>query len=427
VETLLRTVTDQALEICGEEDRIRREIIGIAPLQISKQFRNMEELKTAGHFHYRKDMVRVFDKPCSDVIPHDQIFEVAEQHARSSVEKCTTDEAKSKHVLKIKNLVFISGQAGIGKTTLSKELVKQMLDENVRLYQAEFVFYIRLRDLDFEKNQDLLQLLTASAQPLSNITSEERKSVIQYLEACDNVCIVMDGLDEAILDLGMKIYADCDVIGQQATTATLVLKLISGRLLPKARKLVTSRPRKLLELPEEYSSNLYLDLLGLSDEGQQQICRDICRGDHDRKDKILSRINNRPDLKNLCYVPIICIMIMISFYHTDSLGSNVVTLTAILVNALENWFLKKLNKFKIKFQIKEISIMAFEGFMSSRFYFREHHLKAAKLNFENTTTFLINNIKFELLQGKAVTYFAHLMWQNGYAFSVWTLQQTNDG
>jgi len=69
--------------------------------------------------------------------------------------------------------------------------------------------------------------------------------------------------------------------------------------------------------------------------------------------------------------------------------------------------LKKL----VKFQIKEIFIVAFEGFLSNRYYFREHHLSSTKINFENTTTFLINNIKFVLMKGKAVTYFAHLMWQ----------------
>ena len=99
---------------------------------------------------------------------------------------------------------------------------------------------------------------------------------------------------------------------------------------------------------------------------------------------------------------------MMSFYSTDSLKGNMDTLTAILVTALETWFLEKL---KGKFQIKKIAVLAYKGFLKNRFHFRERHLRNENINFENTTAFLFNNIKFELLQGKAVTYFAHLMWQ----------------
>ena len=215
----------------------------------------------------------------------------------------------------------------------------------------------------------------------------------------------MDGLDEADIDLRTN-YPNNNAVSQ-AAAATFIQHLLSGRLLGKAKKLVTSRPRQLMHLPDEYSSNLYLNLLGLSDDGQSQICSDICRDNPAERDRILSRINSHPDLKSLCYVPITCIVIMMSFYSTDSLKRNVDTLTAILLCALENWFLKRL---KGKFQMKKIATLAFKGFLKNRFYFRKHHLKNEDINFENTTAFLFNNIKFELLQGKSATYFAHLMW-----------------
>ena len=47
---------------------------------------------------------------------------------------------------------------------------------------------------------------------------------------------------------------------------------------------------------------------------------------------------------------------------------------------------------KSGFQIKETSIIANEGFLSDRYHFRKFHLKMAKINFENTTTLLTNNI-----------------------------------
>ena len=406
VQSLKDNLATQALEICGEKDRIRGDKINIAPLQIFTRAQGMEQLDRSGHFHYRKDVVRIYSEKPPDVIPHEQIFEVAKWFAVQGAMGCRNEEAKTKHILKYQNVVLISGQAGIGKSTLSKLLVEKMLDPDVRLYQAEFVFFIRFRDLNYQQNYDLLEFLTNYAPFISSILSEERTKIIQHLEASDNVYIVMDGLDEADIDLKVNfsnINAD-----SHTTAAVFIHHLLSGRLLGKAKKLVTSRPRQLAHLPREYSSNLYLNLLGLNDEGRLQICSDLCRGDPDKRDRILSRINSRPDLKSLCYVPVICITMMMSFYSTDSLKRNLDTLTAILLYALENWYLEKL---KGKFQIQKIAVLSYKGFLENRFYFREHHLKNEGINFENTTAFLFNNIKFELLQGKAVTYFAHLIWQ----------------
>ena len=406
VQRLKRNLATQALETCGERDCIRGDKINIAPIQISTRARDMEQLDRSGHFHYRKDVVRVYLEKPSGIISHEEIFKVAKRFAVQGAMECRTEEAKAKHILRYGNVVLISGQAGIGKSTLSKLLVEKMLDPIVHLFQAKFVFFIRFRDLDYQQKSDLLEFLTNSAPFISSITSEDRTKIIQHLEVSDNVYIVMDGLDEADIDLRMN-YPNINA-ASHTTAAVFIHHLLSGRLLGKAKKLVTSRPRQLAHLPLEYSSYLYLNLLGLNDEGQSQICSDLCRGDPDKRDRILNRINSRPDLKSLCYVPITCLMVMVSFSSTDSLKRNEDTLFAIRFYALKNWFLEKL---KGNFQMKNIAVLAYKGYLENRFYFREHHLRNEDINFENTTAFLFNNIKFELLQGKAVTYFAHLMWQ----------------
>ena len=406
MESFKKNLETQTLEICGEKDHIRRDKIHVAPVEISTQPQNLKDLDKSGHFHYRQDIVRVYNKKPSDIISHEQIFEVAKQHAESSAKECSTDEAKAKHILKYSNLVFLSGQAGVGKSTLSKVLVQKMLAPDVCLYQTEFVFFIRFRDLDYHNKINLLQFLTNCASFISDIACKDIAKIIQRVKASHNhVYIVLDGLDEAGLDLSTK-YPTCDAMS--SSSATFIHHLLTGRLLPKSKKLVTSRPRQLAHLPDDYSSYLYLNLLGLSDEGQSQICHDLCRDDPAQVDRILGHIQSRPDLKSLCYVPITCIMIMMSLCNTNSLRSNVGTLTAILVYALDEWFLKKL---KGDFQTRNVSELAYDGFLSNRFYFREHHLKCLKINLENTTTFLTTTIKFQLLQGKAVSYFAHLMWQ----------------
>ena len=114
-------------------------------------------------------------------------------------------------------------------------------------------------------------------------------------------------------------------------------------------------------------------------------------------------------LKSYCYVPINCILIMMSFNEMETSDwESIYTFTAVLVTALEKWFLIKM---KDSFQLRNISDLAYQGFLKNRFYFREQHLKDAELNLETTKTFLVNNIQFKLIQGKMVSYFCHLTWQ----------------
>ena len=398
------------LKICGEEDRIRGDKISIAPLEISKQARGFEKLEEIGHHHRREDVVKIFSSKPGRTVSYKKIFKVAGRRAGKNAEtRTSTKEAKSQYINFHSNLVFISGHAGIGKSTLSKEIVKKMLEDNKPLYGAEFVFFIRFRDLDYTTTTyDLLQFLTTTSKLISDISNdEERRKIVQHLAYIEHVYIVMDGFDEADIDLQLQ-HLTCDETST-TTAEVFIFNLLSGHILPKSKKIVTSRPRQLLHLPDNFSSSFFLNLLGLSEKGQEQICSDICQNDLGRKAEILEDINSRPDLKSLCYVPINCIMVMMSFFLISSTKKkNLHTFSDILINVLQEWFLKKL---KGEFQTKEISALAYKGFQSGQYLFKKFDLKTAKINLENTTAFLANNLKFQLLQGKAVTFFCHLIWQ----------------
>ena len=394
------------LEICGEEDRIRGDKISIAPLEISKQPQDFEKLEEIGHHHRRKDVVKIFSSKPGRTVSRKNIFKVARRRAeRNAKRRTTTQEAESRYINFHSNLVFISGHAGIGKSTLSKELVKKMLKDNKPLYGAEFVFFIRFRDLDYTTTYDLLKFLTTTSKLMSDISDEERRKVVQHLVCIEHVYIVMDGFDESSIDLQQQ-HPTCDETSI-TTAEVFIFNLLSGYILPKSKKIVTSRPRQLLNLPDNFSSSFFLNLLGLSEKGQEQICSDICQNNLARRAEILEDINSRPDLKSLCYVPINCIMVMMSFFFISSAKKKYLhTFSDVLISVLQEWFLKKL---KGEFQTKEISVLAYKGFQSGQYLFKKFDLN--NINFLNTTAFLANNLTFQLLEGKAVTFFCHLIWQ----------------
>ena len=396
------------MQIYGEEDRFRYNKIKIAPLQISRESRNFEMMQQIGHFHRREDIVKLYSKNTYKNICRSKLFIEARRQAEKTSRNCFSSEAEKKHVLRYGNLVLIAGQAGIGKSTFSKLLAKEIVDPKIRLFNAEFMFFIRFRDVNYKEEMDLLSFLTTSASFVAKIEKEDRLKILKELEVCEGVHIIMDGLDEANIDLKTN-QPTCNITSI-ATAEVFIQNLLSGSVLPYAKKLVTSRPRQLTRLSEEGSaSNFVLNILGLDDSGQKQICDNLCERETKQRDKILEYIYSRPDLKSYCYVPINCILIMTSFYVIDpSEWDTIDSLSAVLIKALENWFLKKL---KGKFQTKNISRLAREGFLDDRYYFKEYHLKMAGVNFENTTAFLTNNVCFKLLKGNKVSYFCHLIWQ----------------
>ena len=434
------------MEICGEEDRFRGEKIKIAPLQISTDLPNVEKAKLLGHGHQREDLAMLFRKEPRGNVFYDQLFQAVKSRVEEIPMKGSTPEAEKKFVLRHGNLVIISGQPGIGKSTLTKRLIEEMWTSS--LYDPDIVFFIRFRDVDYDKNTDLLGFLAPTFTEVSN--NNDRNAICKNIEKSDNVYIIMDGLDEASIDPNMnqpQLYS----IDAISNAAGFIQNLIAGNILPQSKKMITSRPYRFAQLPRDFQPKVLFTIQGLDEAGLKQICSNICAGEEACYNKILGHLESHPDLRSYCHTPVLCIMVMESLkkmylaaiknskdqtehlgtaqamdlYQEDNQGYavdyskkkeatdqsqsfsrvNVDKLTAIFVCVLNDWILEKLTR-TAKFQIKEISDLAFEGFLSDQFYFREFDLKMAGIDFSNNTTFL-NTI----LKGTKVMYFVHLLWQ----------------
>ena len=305
--------------------------------------------------------------------------------------------------------MIIAGEPGVGKSTFMKEFAQDMFGKNSDLFKSDYVFFVRFRDVDYEAKTDLLSFLATGADFVATLQSKERNVVSKNLQNCNDVYILMDGLDEAIFDSEMQ-GNKCDKF---STAAIFIKRLLSGDILPQAKKLVTSRPHQLASLTDVVNDyNFVANILGLTDDGQQQICDDICKKTNkNHRDKIFDFLNSRPDLKSYCYVPISCILIMTSFTEMEEFNwEKVYSFTTIFLTTLEKWFLKP-DKLKNQFQLLNISKLAYDGFLENRLYFRQHHLTKAKTDLKTYSTFLVKDVSFKLLQGKTVSYFCHLTWQ----------------
>ena len=415
-EELKRNLKDEADDFIGEWDPFRKNKIKIAKLQISTNLPSAKETQSLLQDHNRKNIAKFCSQIDTDSVPYENLF----KEVKSRVEEMPHPVAEKNFVQRHSNLCFISGQPGIGKTTLTKYLLDEMW--NAQLFQAEIVFLIPFRNVDYTERSDFLQFL---APGLRNIELKDRNLILERLEKRkDKVFILMDGLDEAEIDPKMRLLKFCKIYSKNEYTAErFIQNLLAGKILPNSKKLVTSRPHRITQLQKtDFEPRVLFTIQGIDEEARRQICSNICGKNDKRCQQILDYLRVHPDLESHCHTPVICIMVVerldnkyedaersnanMSFVDFDAEKSDS-TLTSIFVYALENWLLKKVGvKGDAKFPIKNICKFALEKYNKGKWYFPSSELEEQGVDNQYWSTFLNT-----FLNGKKEMYFIHLMWQ----------------
>ena len=395
--------------------------INFVPLQMT----HYQETMTApesGHQHTRKEIQSLIKKPLmGDILPKNFFTESRKMAENSSDYKhALTDETKEKHLNKHGNVVGVIGQAGVGKSTLSMILLTRVLKEN--LYNADYIFYVKLRDLIDNKKMTLLHFL------FNNITSVWMKEIncpedfLQHLSVSDSVVMILDGFDEIeITELSFYSKIKFNMHAEESPLY-FTLGLINGEILPKAKKIITSRPRQLLDLPAKLKPIFLVSILGIDIQGQEQICGDIC---NDYKEKVWNHVQNQPELNSYCYVPVMAILIfytilqMLKFNKPNQLTPK--NITQVLTNYLCSFI--DTEHVRTPINLKSLSRLAYEGIVKRKFYFSDKDFQKAELQESDINTFLTTFHAEDQSNPRAIfrkitkklSYFSHLIWQEFFA------------
>ena len=267
-------------------------------LQISKSCGSVQE-----ESDYQKLVKgpKMWSKTKRGNIALEELFEEANKFARRNANLYTCNEdAQRRYITLHGNCVAMSRQAGMGKTTLTKQLIEKVLEGTH--FEVDFPFYVSLRNVNFDEKVNVLRFLLANPHSSWEHDVLSDKAILKELFESDKVMIIIDGLDEAAISLEDSCPS---ALITDITTPEIILKnLLNGHILPKAKKLITSRPRQLLELHENYRPHFIVDVLGLNADAQKQICRDICGSECNH---VYLYLNEHAELSAQCFVPIICI------------------------------------------------------------------------------------------------------------------------
>ena len=387
--------------------------ITLAPLHLTQQI--VESADDLGHFHKRNEIPQTISEPSSSGIIVDNLFAKATEYVTSTIKRQYLDDAaRENDISRLGNTVALIGQAGIGKTSLSKTILNRVLKD--RLFDADYVFYLQFRGVNFKQNTNLLSFLGVELSWTQE--KSRRKAVLAKLAKSSHIVMIFDGFDEAVLDPSTP----CKDVSpwEEAKPEIFIKNLLNGSIFPLAKKLITSRPRQLLALHISVKPNYIVNITGLDIESQKQICKEICGKNADR---IFNHIIHHPQIASYCYVPANCIFVMYvmgKIIEDKSSQAFPNTITGVLVIVIV--LFSNSNHSRVKFSLKKLATLAWEGLKNRKFYFSEEDLQTAKLCHNDLNFFCVTflgtakkDLPFFLGDPEKFTYFAHLIIQEFFA------------
>ena len=291
-----QSVEKQALGNPGSE---------ISTPSLPKMCRAFSQYRKYLHSYYNRNPIVRDDKlsiaPCSQFI---NLALVKENEQISSFTKSTLHDGvdeinKSKIpvgmdaiVTSDSQFVLVEGPPGIGKSTLCWELCRQW-DALKSLKDYKIVLQLKLRERRVQNASSLNEIFYYRDKELS-------QSVVDEAHRCEGegVLLIFDGFDE----MPTSILQDKD---------NLLMELISGTSLPRATRLVTSRPsalhHKAFFFPQKFR---HIEILGFtSDESKVRYAKLAFESEPEVLANFKSFIFSNPIIKSLMYIPVNCAII----------------------------------------------------------------------------------------------------------------------
>ena len=365
-------------------------VVKIAPLQITTA---IQENKDEYDFHHRDERAELFSKPPVGDVKVEQLFVKAKEFAERESSKKDFGIRKTKeHFIQVhSNVVGILGQAGCGKSTLAKTILKRVVGKE-NLYGVDSIFYFQFRDINYNCETNLLKFLSPTLAT-DWVTDEERNkerryAVLKQIQDSNKVIIVMDGLDETKIDFTRNHHKVS--INDETTAEIFIMNILQGTILENAKKLVFSRPRQMLELPGGFRPRFRVNILGLDEKSQMQVCEDICG---DNKDQVYNYIKNHPEILSFSYIPINCILSCYAINKTLSQEESIVpqSMTGILTFVL-GLFVNSPNH-RGEFKVKNIAELAWKGFKVKKINFQNKDLTDSELSNDDINNLFVSVAK----------------------------------
>jgi len=281
------------------------------------------------------------------------------------------------------NSLGIIGEAGAGKTNLSKTLL-QLKATNTSQDSKEslYVFHLNFRYMGCNKEMSVLEFLVKDMVTNWKFEHEKDQELLALINDSCEVYIVADGLDEADDKLFSSPLDANSQMGlyNKATSDVIIKNLLAGRILPKAKKVITSRPDAFLNLHSDFKPNFNVRVLGLNLESQKALGLLLCNKSDAEYSKVEEKLDANPDLRAFCYNPLQCsitVQVLMNKQISET-DSRIMSALILVENLLCMFRRNKHLQDELHDTVGGLAELAMQGMKDDRFIFEKEELTDLK-------------------------------------------------
>ncbi|XP_038183814.1 NACHT, LRR and PYD domains-containing protein 1a-like [Arvicola amphibius] len=301
-------------------------------------------------------------------------------------------------------LVILEGAAGIGKSTLARQ-VRRAWGEG-QLYRDRFqhVFYFSCRELAQCEQLSLAELIAK----YENVCKDLIEEILSHPE---KLLFILDGIDEPAWVLqNPKFYRHWS---QSQPVHTLLGSLLGKSLLPQASLLLTARTTELQTLIPSLEQPRWVEVLGFSESGRKEFFYTYFAEEREAI-TAFTLVESNPVLLTLCLVPwvswLVCACMKQQMEHGGDLSLTSQTTTALCLKYLS----QALPAQPLGTGLRGLCSLAAAGICRKKSLFSVKDLRKQKVPGSVISTFMSTGILQK--QPNSTNYsFAHLCLQEFFA------------
>ncbi|EPQ17882.1 NACHT, LRR and PYD domains-containing protein 1 [Myotis brandtii] len=302
--------------------------------------------------------------------------------------------------------VVVHGVAGIGKSTLARQ-VRRAWEEG-RLFRDLFkhVFYFNCRELAQSETMSLAELITkdwaAPDAPIGQILSQP-----------EQLLFILDNLDEPKWDLKEQSSELCPHWSQQQQVHTLLGSLLNKTLLPTASLLITARITALRKLIPSLKHPLWVEVLGFSESARKEYFFQYFT-DESQGIRAFISVKSNPALFTMCLMPLVswlvCTCLKQQMEQEQPLPLTSQTTTALCLH----YFFHVLQAQSLGTKLRGFCSLAAEGTCQGKTLFSPEDFREHGLDESNISTLLNMGVLREHPTPQSYS-FIHLCFQELFA------------